>query len=92
MEHKLVLVVWRDAWGDDAHLEEDALCHIAPVVRENVGFLYENNSDRVVISKGRWANPFHNKVFIAGFDIFPTEMVKDIIELNKGKRIKVGHD
>ena len=78
MDYKLVEVTWLDAWGDDAHLEEEAVINLAPVERRNVGFLMKSDDDKVILTQGIISNLFAGKTFMDGIVVIPRGMIKAI--------------
>ena len=82
MDYKLVEVTWLDAWGDDAHLIEEAVINLAPVERRNVGFLMKSDDDKVILTQGIISNLFAGKTFMDGIVVIPRGMIKAIKVLN----------
>ena len=80
---KIVEVTWLDAWGDDAHLEEDAVVNFLPVERRNVGFLIKGDEVTVIISQGIINNLLAGKIFMDGVVVIPRGMIKEITVLGK---------
>lgn len=74
---KKVEVTWLDAWGDNAHLEEDAVVDLAPVERQNIGFLVKGDSDKIILTSGVIHNLFAGKTFVDGVMVIPRGMIKD---------------
>ena len=83
MNYKLVEVTWLDAWGDQAHLEEDAVINLAPIERRNVGFLMKGDDEKVIVTQGVIINLFAGKTFMDGIVVIPREMVKEMKVLNE---------
>ena len=81
MDYKLVEVTWLDAWGDDAHLEEEAVTNFAPVERRNVGFLMRGDETKVIITQGIINNLFAGKTFMDGIVVIPRGMITAIKDL-----------
>jgi hypothetical protein len=78
MELKRVKVTWLDAWGDDAHLEEEAAVNLIPIERQNIGLLIKGDSDKVILTSGLIYNLFAGKTFIDGIMVIPRGMIKEI--------------
>ena len=72
-----------DAWGDQAHLEEDAVINLAPIERRNVGFLMKGDDEKVIVTQGVIINLFAGKTFMDGIVVIPREMVKEMKVLNE---------
>ncbi|HUV45568.1 MAG TPA: hypothetical protein VMW45_00660 [Dehalococcoidia bacterium] len=75
---KIVEVTWVDAVIENEHLEMEALSLLAPLVRHNVGYLFWQDEEKVVLTFGTINNLFKG---VTGYDqasAIPMCMVKDI--------------
>jgi len=73
-----VELTWLDAWGDPAHVSEEALRGLIPAERFNCGFLIVETPEWIVITQGFIDKLFEGKRFVDGFQLIPRGMIKEL--------------
>jgi hypothetical protein len=80
MRHKVLAVLWGDAFIDTDDFDQDSADTTEPVWRTTVGFLVAKNQHGYVLATDEYLDPedgVNAKMFI------PHGMVKDVIELKE---------
>ena len=81
MIEKVVLVKWLDAGCESTQLNEASAKKVSPMPRENVGYLLEDNEEKVVVVFGIIADGDH-RVYDQTL-VIPRGIVLEVKELNE---------